>query len=475
MTKRAVLYLRISKDATGDGAAVDRQRDLATTLAKERGYTLSKHDEYVDNSVSASKINVVRPDYQRLKADYEAGKIDAIFCYDLDRLTRQPRELEDWIDAAERRGLAIITLNGEADLTTDGGRMYARIKVTVAKAEMDRKSRRQKDANAQRAARGGVPKGERLTGYDKAGNVIEDEAVVVARIFSEFNRGRALTHIAQSLTEDEVPSRRGGPWTPSSVRTVLLNPRYAGRRMHLGEVVAGPDVAKWTPIVTEAIYDRAQGILSDPKRKTNREGTARKYLGSGLFQCIQCRVPVRTNGQRYACPQCGRVRTMGPIDEVVVSSIVDRLRKPDMLAAMATPLDEAEDARLADVIADARAHLSNIENDYDEGNIDGKRYAAAHERTSAKLQAALEARAALAGGDALGRLATAPDPGQAFLDADLDLRRSIVDACMWVLIKPGRQGARGFDPTDVVCAWRRTHVGETISPVVPTTVVESLV
>ena len=59
--------------------------------------------------------------------DYEVGLLDSIVCYDMDRLTRQPRELEDWIDHAEQRGLLLVTANGDADLCTDGGRMYARI------------------------------------------------------------------------------------------------------------------------------------------------------------------------------------------------------------------------------------------------------------------------------------------------------------------------------------------------------------
>jgi hypothetical protein len=40
-------------------------------------------------------------------------------CWDLDRLTRQPRQLEDWIDAATDNGLKLTTANGEADLATD--------------------------------------------------------------------------------------------------------------------------------------------------------------------------------------------------------------------------------------------------------------------------------------------------------------------------------------------------------------------
>ena len=69
-------------------------------------------------------------------------------------MTRQPRQLEDWIERAEERGLVITTANGEADLSTDGGRMYARIKASVARSEVERKSARQKAANAQRARLG---------------------------------------------------------------------------------------------------------------------------------------------------------------------------------------------------------------------------------------------------------------------------------------------------------------------------------
>ena len=124
--RRAAMYLRVSLDATGEHLAVDRQRADCLRIIRERGWTLTQ--EYVDNSVSASKRTVRRPSYDRMVQDYDAGLFDALVCWDLDRLTRQPRQLEDWIERAEERGLVITTANGEADLSTDGGRMYARIK-----------------------------------------------------------------------------------------------------------------------------------------------------------------------------------------------------------------------------------------------------------------------------------------------------------------------------------------------------------
>lgn len=124
MTTRAAIYLRISLDAAMDGLAIDRQRQDCEALAEQRGWDVVH--TYVDQSISASKKDVDRPDYDAMVASFERGEIDAIICWDLDRLTRQPAQLEEWIDRAEEQGLKLVTANGDADLATDGGRMYAR-------------------------------------------------------------------------------------------------------------------------------------------------------------------------------------------------------------------------------------------------------------------------------------------------------------------------------------------------------------
>lgn len=155
----AALYLRVSLDHEMDGRTIDRHREDCQRIARERGWTVFR--EYVDQSISATDKSKVRPGYDAMVADYEAGKFSAIICWDLDRLTRQPRQLEDWIDAAEERGLLLVTANGEADLTTDGGRLFARMKAAVARSEVERKGARQRNAHAQRARQGRAPKGIR--------------------------------------------------------------------------------------------------------------------------------------------------------------------------------------------------------------------------------------------------------------------------------------------------------------------------
>ena len=70
--------------------------------------------------------------------------------WDLDRLHRRPIELEQFLDVADRHGVAMASVGG-VDLATCNGRPVARIKGAVARSEVERKSARQKAANDQRA------------------------------------------------------------------------------------------------------------------------------------------------------------------------------------------------------------------------------------------------------------------------------------------------------------------------------------
>ena len=101
----AAVYLRQSLDRTGEGQAVARQRKDCLALSKRRKWTPI---EYVDNDRSATN-GKVRPAYQRMLADIRDGKVGALVAWDLDRLYRQPRELEDLIDLADEHRLALAT------------------------------------------------------------------------------------------------------------------------------------------------------------------------------------------------------------------------------------------------------------------------------------------------------------------------------------------------------------------------------
>lgn len=459
--RKCAIYLRISLDATGEGLAIDRQREDCERIAAERGWRVVQ--TYVDNSISASSRKKVRPAYDRMASDFAAGGFDALVCYDLDRLTRQPRQLEDWIDAAEERGLLLVTANGEADLSTDAGRLFARIKASVAKAEVDRKSARQRRAMVQKVASGRLPNGVRLTGYAADGSVIDHEAAFVHEIFDRFIAGDSLRALAACFNERGIPTRNGGQWSSSSIRTILLNPRYAGLAALRGEPIKDARGARvrggWNPIVSEAIYDAVQTVLASPERKTNRQGTDRRHLGTGLYRSGECGQPVRSHNGRYRCPNAHLMRSMAQVDAAVVAVVRARLAMKDLADLLPRADDEAP-AAAQRAVDELRLRLTTIQSDYDDGLIDGSRFREATEKTTKRLNEATAQLMRLCATDPVARALGALDPVAAFDSATLGVRRTVLDTLLTVSLHRAPRGRKTFDPSTVTIAW---HSGEEVA------------
>lgn len=444
LSRRAAIYLRISLDQTGEGLAVARQRDQCEEIVTKRGWTAVA--EFRDESISATDARKARPGYDALVKAYEAKQFDALVCYDLDRLTRQPRQLEDWIDAAEGGSLAVVTANGEADLTTDGGRLFARMKLAVARSEVERKSARQKAAARQRAKLGRPPLGVRLTGYTAKGDTVPDEAEHVRRIFKMFDAGESLRSIARILTDENVQTRHGKSWNPSTIRDILTNPRYAGRAVYDGKPTGLP--GNWEALVSDDVFDVVQARLDDPLRKSNRVGTDRRHLGSGLFRCAECDELVSGWSQgRYRCKERHVNRARGPVDAWVMEVVAARLRREDMADLLAPA--EADLAPLLDEAERLRNRLAATAADYDADRIDGYRFASKTQGIKAEMTVVESRLAEHRTGPALGEVLGAPDPAQAFLDATLMGQRAVIDALCTVRLRRGTRGSRTFDSDTV--------------------------
>ena len=278
------VYLRQSLDRDNDELAVARQRKACLKLCDERGWT---HIEYVDNDTSAS-TRKPRPSYTRMLADITAGKINAIVCWHPDRLHRQPRDLEDLIDL----GVPIYTVSGDLDLTTDMGRLVARLLGSVSRGEGERKSSRQKSAAAQRAQAGRAWWPSRPFGYaDTKGTALHpEESDLVRDAYRFVQLGGTLHAIAQDWNDAGIKTPKGNVWRGAQVRQLLINPRNAARRFYDGADV-GP--ADWPAIVDVDTWRSVVAILENPDRRSGPT-RGRKFVLSGIAVCGACGEPLKS-------------------------------------------------------------------------------------------------------------------------------------------------------------------------------------
>mgnify|MGYP000992427581 CR=1 FL=1 len=453
--RRAGIYLRISLDPTGARLGVQRQRKDCEAKARALGWEVV--DTYEDNDVSATSAKP-RPEYQRLLADLEAGRIDAVVVWDLDRLTRRPIEIEGFIDLADRRHIALASVGGDVDLSTDNGRLFARIKGAVARAEIERKSARQKAASDQHAQMGLPRIGRRPYGYETdAATIREAEAAHLRDAARRLVAGDAVHAIARHLNATGATTATGGPWRPSELRRVLRNPRYAALRVHRGHVI-GP--ATWEPILDYETHSAICAILDDPGRR--RPGRPRAWLLSSIATCGTCGAPIQCtrSGDRaryYMCRTRSHVVTQAqPIDDYVTAVLLD------VIAAHGQYLlvDERHDAeRHRWLIArerELRRKLDGLAEAYAAGDLDEIQLRAGSRCGRAELEGVLVEMAAIQRRPAITGLTCAPDPARHWEAMGMDAQRAAVDAVLRVVIHPPGRGSRAFRPETVDISPRRS-------------------
>lgn len=270
MGRRAAIYVRISKDRTGAGLGVARQRDGCQALAASLGWTVV--EVYEDNDVSAYS-GKRREQYERMLADLQRGRVDAVLAWHPDRLHRRPVELEPFIDVIEAAGAVVKTCTaGELDLSTPSGRMVARMLGAAARHEIEHAIERMRRKQAQLRAEGAPGGGGRRFGYEPGMTAVrEAEAVELRAAAAAVLVGQAPGAIAEEWNARGVRTSTGGRWTGPSVRKVLTRPRNAAIVEHEG-VEVGP--ARWP---ARAI--RHPGLLGCGNR---RRDPARIEVGSGM-------------------------------------------------------------------------------------------------------------------------------------------------------------------------------------------------
>lgn len=489
-------YLRISEDPLGLERGVDRQAEDALLLQERLGWgPISK--VYRENDTSAflkktvrlfdgtSVRRVIRPEFRAMLEDLRTGVIDGVIVYDLDRLARQPRDLEDLIDVVEVVRRPVQSATSTMDLLTKNGRMMARFQVTMALGSSEDTSRRVARAALADAKAGSLVRGgPRRFGWSTDGiTLIPEEAATIRRMVDQTMAGETASSLALSLRDCGASTVTGKAWVSPTVTSILRSPRLAGIRGYQGrahetkpkisewakrvvEIKGRYVMGPWQPILTVEEWLALQTCLDRRLAGREKSGNAYgrghpKHLLSGIARCGLCGCPMVGRTAHgfisYGCrPKdlggCNKVsRSILKVDALIVGLCIAKLTAEqghlrEVTAEVSTVdfdtvVDEVESRKRLLRQAWVDAKLTD-EDFYAALDLCNERLReAADRRAQGALQARMPGRA-----EQLDRLA---DPG-----SSVTIRRAIISQLIVaVKIMPSSRGPH-FCPDDIVAVWR---------------------
>ena len=235
---RAVAYARVSTaEQAAEGVSLDAQTDALRAYCAFRGLDLV--DVVVDAGVSAGKALSARDGGRRILDLVDAGEVGAVVSFKLDRLFRDCADCLNVTSEWDRAGVALhlVDMGGQTiDTSTAMGRFFLTIMAGAAELERNMVRDRTRTALAHLRAQGVQLGGEAL-GWTRTDDTDDDgrklvcavkaEADTVARILELRAAGHTLQSIANTLTAEGRPTKRGGNWYPATVRNVVVRAEQA--------------------------------------------------------------------------------------------------------------------------------------------------------------------------------------------------------------------------------------------------------
>lgn len=457
------IYARISSDQDGTALGVTRQLADCRELAARLGWTIA--EEYVDNDISAFS-GKRRPSYERMLDDLRDRARDAVIVYHVDRLTRRPIELEQFVEvltASKVRHVRFVA-GADVDIANGDGLMVLRLTAAVAANESASKSRRILRKMDEVAAAGRPHGGSRRPfGFENDRITIRpDEAEVIRALAARCLAGESLRSLAIWLDDQQVRTVFDKAWRTTTVRDMITSARVAGLRTHNGDVVP----AIWDAIISPTDRSRLLAMF-EQKRSTGRR-TPRSYLLSGMTRCGKCGGTLfasrREHTRRYVCMAgpdhqgCGRLTVVaGPLEELTAAAVLYRLDTPALADALSgRHAQDEHTAALADAIAQDRAQLDELAELYAARQIPAREWMTARQPIEARVKEAERRLSRVTRNDALVGLAGNGNALRAqWAELNLTRQHAIVRAVLdHAVIAPGTSGARELDPNRVDLVWR---------------------
>src|SRR6202163_65286 len=270
--------------------SLDAQRDACEAYIKSQASqgwrALPQH--YDDPAYSGGNLD--RPALQQLLKDIDAGRIDVIVVYKIDRLTRSLADFAKLVEAFDAKAISFVAVTQQFNTTTSMGRLTLNVLLSFAQFERELSSERVRDKVAASRRKGKWTGGTVPLGYDAKDKKLvinKAEAETVRYIFKRYLEVKSFGKLVADLDAKGIVTKRrdtkvrkfngGIPFTYGPLAYFLKNRLYIGETGHKDKWFPGEHEA----IVDRKIFDQVQQLLvfKSAGRKAHRTASQSLLMG----------------------------------------------------------------------------------------------------------------------------------------------------------------------------------------------------
>ncbi|MCL6271082.1 recombinase family protein [Sansalvadorimonas sp. 2012CJ34-2] len=355
---RCAVYTRKSTEEGLDQEfnSLDAQRESGESYIhahKGEGWILVP-EAYDDGGFSGG--NTERPGLKRLLVDIEAGKIDVIVVYKVDRLTRSLTDFAQLVEVLDRKGVSFVSVTQHFNTRDSMGRLTLNILLTFAQFEREVIGERIRDKFSLSKKKGKFMGGHVPTGYYVSDRKLYPDphyAPIIREIFELYLKNHSLTATCRILAEKgyRTPSRTtragdqfgGNPFSIKVIRYALRNRVYLGEVPHKGQWYPG----EHDPLISQELWDQVSAIWQrssleksrDTRAQTSGSPLAGRIFGPDGAALVPSSTRRRGRCYRYLVSSTAQRHgyknapvppiAAGRIEEIVLSGMGNLLKAPE--------------------------------------------------------------------------------------------------------------------------------------------------
>ena len=269
---RCAIYTRKSSEEglDQDFNSLDAQREAceAYIVSQKAEGWVALPEFYDDGGISGGTLN--RPALQHMLDDIDAGKVDQIVVYKIDRLTRSLADFAKLVERLENAGASFVSVTQSFNTATSMGRLTLNVLLSFAQFEREVTAERIRDKIAASKKKGMWMGGLVPFGYAANGRtlcIIESEAKTIRTLYDLYLELGTVREVQGEVRRRDLRTRArtqksgmqvgGHHFGRGHIHQILTNPLYAGRIRHKSKVYDGQHPA----IIDEEIWNKVQANL----------------------------------------------------------------------------------------------------------------------------------------------------------------------------------------------------------------------